>query len=151
MMKSSALCHHPLTKKRWSPEHLVSVVLTPLHCEGKAFPWELSKYHSSASCCKDFLHGGRGVCARVRVCVCVHVRVCLCGRVKEEHERTVITVAFHGATDAPRQPLLALPPEDQPKQTSCRLLGICSLQVRNSQHPRPSRAFATSASPVTPP
>nr|BAE91167.1 unnamed protein product [Macaca fascicularis] len=92
MMKSSALCHRPSTKKRWSPEHLVSVLSIPLHCEGKAFSRELSKYHSSASCCRDFLHGGRGWC--VRVLVCVHVCVCLCGKVRQ-YEQTMITVTLH--------------------------------------------------------
>ena len=113
-MKSSALCHHPLTKKRWSLEYLVSVPLIPLHCEGKAFSWELSKYHSSASCCKDFLHGGRGVCV---CCVCLTL-----WRVRDDEQ--TITVTLRGVTDALWQPLLALVRESQlggQELPSCRV------------------------------
>lgn len=79
MMKSSALCRHPLTKKRWSLEYLVSVLLIPLHCEGKAFSWELSKYHSSAQVplVAKISSVVEGVCVCVDACVFLCVRVCV--------------------------------------------------------------------------
>lgn len=137
-MKSSALCRHPLTKKRWSPEHLVSVLLIPLHCEGKAFSWELSKYHSSASCCKDFLHGGRGLC----VCVCAHscACVCLCGRVRE-YEQTLITVTLHGITEALWQPLFALCESQLRQARAAILLGFVKCKVKNIKWPRSQSCF----------
>ena len=160
-MKSSALCPHPLTKKRWNPEHLVSVLLIPLHCEGKAFSWELSKYHSSASCCKDFLHGGRGVCVRACVCVCVRARVCACvcmcallcvcmcvsvsvgggGWGVREYEQTMITVTSCGVPEALWQPLLALC-ESQLRQARAALwLGFVKCKVKNIKRPRSQPCF----------
>lgn len=75
-MKLLALCHHPSTKKRWSPENLVSVLLIACHCEGKAFSWELSKIPFKCLLLQRFSMVEGCVCVCVRVCVfaCIHVR-----------------------------------------------------------------------------
>lgn len=152
-MKSSALCHHPLTKKRWNPEHLVSVLLIPLHCEGKAFSWELSKYHSSASCCKDFLHGGRGVCVCARlcayVCMCVLLCVCMCVSVfvgGQENRSKLGSQWLREVTGAPRQPLLARCESARARRAAISL-GLVTRKGKNSQRPRSQSCFAILASP----
>lgn len=140
-MKSSALCRRPLTKKRWNREHLLSVLWIPLHCEGKAFPWELSKYHSSASRCKDSSMV-EGVCVCARVCVCVRSCACACvclsllGRGLREYEQTTITVTFHGVLEALRQPLHALR-ESQLRQAGAAIrLGFVKCKIRSIKCPR---------------
>lgn len=148
-MKSSALCRHPLTKKRWNPENLVSVLLIPLHCEGKAFPWELSKYHSSASCCKDFLHGGRGVCARARACVCICMCVysCVCACVclsLWEGKRIGANYDHSGFRGSPRssEAASACPlGESAQAGKGCRLVRVCYVQNKDTKRPRSQSCF----------
>lgn len=72
MMKSSALCRHRLTKKRWSLECLVSILLIPLHCEGRPFHENSQNIIQVPLVAKiSSMVEGVCMCMCARACVCV--------------------------------------------------------------------------------
>lgn len=148
-MKLSASCLHPLTKKRWNPEHLVSVLLLPLHCEGKAFHGNSPNLIQVPLVAK-ISSMVEGVCARARMCVSVCVSVCLCGRVRD-YQQTMITVAFRGVPDAHGSLCLRFLVSQLRQARAAIVLGFVKCTVKILNVPHPSHAFTILASPVAPP
>lgn len=90
----------------------------------------LSKYYSSAFCCKYFLLDGKGRDLCVYVCVCTHMRMCL-SLWDGKRLWTNYDCSDCSGVNAVWQPLLALLCESQLRQAKAAiLLGFVKCKVK---------------------